>query len=77
MVNSTGKNIYFYIIIKCKKMSTEITVLETMSKAAKPLKSAEIAEMTGIDKKDVDKAIKLLKSEEKIISPKVCYYTVK
>ena len=41
------------------------------------IKAGEIAEITGIDKKDVSKAIKTLKAEEKIISPKNCYYTVK
>ena len=38
--------------------------------------SEEIAEKAGIDKKDVDKAIKELKKEEKIISPKRCFYSV-
>lgn len=54
-------------------MSTENTVIETLVKAGKPLKAGEIAEMTGIDKKDVTKAIKTLKTEDKIFSPKFCY----
>ncbi len=54
-------------------MSTE-KVLQTLKKAGKPLKSAEIAELAGIDKKEVDKAIKSLKAENKITSPKVCFY---
>jgi hypothetical protein len=57
-------------------MSTE-KVLQTLKKSGKAMKSAEIAEAAGIDKKDVDKAIKTLKAEEKIISPKVCYYQAK
>lgn len=52
-------------------------VIETLSKAAKPLRSGEIAELGGLDKKDVDKAIKELKIEEKIFSPKRCFYDVK
>lgn len=52
-------------------------VIETLSKAAKPLRSGEIAELSGLDKKDVDKAIKELKIEEKIFSPKRCFYDVK
>ena len=56
-------------------METKDKVLSTLKEAAKPLKSGEIAEMSGIDKKEVDKAIKKLKVEEKIISPKRCYYT--
>ncbi len=39
-------------------------------------KSGEIAEKLWIDKKEVDKVIKKLKQEWKIISPKRCYYTV-
>ena len=58
-------------------MDTEKIVIETLKKAGKPLKSGEIAEMAGIDKKVVDKAIKALKTEEKIISPKRCYYEAK
>ena len=49
-------------------------VFKVLKEAGKPLKSKEIAEMVGIDKKEVDKAIKILKKEGKIISPKRCYY---
>lgn len=52
-------------------------VLQALKKSGKPMKSADIAEATGIDKKEVDKAIKTLKAEEKIMSPKVCYYQPK
>ena len=54
-------------------MSAE-KVLYTLKKTGKPMKSAEIAEAAGIDKKEVDKAIKSLKAEGKITSPKVCFY---
>jgi len=54
-------------------MSAE-KVLLTLKKSGKPMKSAEIAEVAGIDKKDVDKALKSLKSEGKIFSPKNCFY---
>lgn len=52
-------------------------VFDAMKKAGKALKAGEIAEITGLDKKDVDKAMKELKKEEKIISPKVCYWQAK
>ncbi|HAF30401.1 MAG TPA: MarR family transcriptional regulator [Bacteroidales bacterium] len=52
-------------------------VFDAMKKAAKALKAGEIAEITGLDKKDVDKAMKNLKKEEKIVSPKVCYWQAK
>lgn len=58
-------------------METTEKVLQALVKAGKPMKSGEIAELTGIEKKDVDNAIKKLKKEEKIGSPKVCYYEPK
>jgi len=52
-------------------------VLDAMKKAGKALKAGEIAEITGLDKKDVDKAMNTLKKEDKIVSPKVCYWQPK
>ncbi|ASJ08744.1 MarR family transcriptional regulator [Thermococcus siculi] len=49
-------------------------VFKVLKEAGRPLKSKEIAELAGIDKKEVDKAIKVLKKEGKIVSPKRCYY---
>lgn len=57
-------------------MSTE-KVLATMKAAGKALKAGEIAEASGLDKKEVDKAMKVLKAEGKIESPKVCYWQPK
>ena len=51
-------------------------VIEVLKEAVQPLKSAEIAEKVGIDKKEVDKAIKKLKKTGEVISPKRCYYSV-
>lgn len=55
-------------------MEKEQQVLDVLIASATPLKSAQIAELANLDKKDVDNAIKKLKKEEKIISPKVCFY---
>jgi len=52
-------------------------ILDVFEKTEKPLKSGEIAEITGIDKKEVDKIIKKLKTEEVIYSPKNCFYDLK
>ena len=52
-------------------------IMQTLTVAGKPLKSGEIALTAGIDKAEVDKAIKQLKKEEKIYSPKNCFYDVK
>ncbi|MDI9479846.1 MAG: MarR family transcriptional regulator [Syntrophomonadaceae bacterium] len=58
-------------------MDNEAKVLAAFQQAGKPLKSTEVAELSGLDKKDVDKAIKKLKETEKIHSPKRCYYEPK
>jgi DNA-binding IclR family transcriptional regulator len=57
-------------------MSAE-KLLEVMKAAGKPLKAGEIAETSGLDKKEVDKAMKVLKAEGRIESPKVCYWQPK
>ncbi len=54
----------------------EDKILKTILTAGKPLKAGEIAELSGIDKKEVDKAVKTLKMEEKIFCPKRCFYDV-
>ncbi|NUU98607.1 MarR family transcriptional regulator [Marinitoga sp. 1154] len=58
-------------------MDTIELVVKVLSESKEPLKAGEIAEKAGIDKKEVDKAIKKLKKEEKIESPKRCYYIIK
>ena len=41
------------------------------------MRPGDIAVKAGLDKKDVDKAIKKLKAEEKVFSPKRCFYDVR
>ena len=55
-------------------MDIKDKVLDVLNNSDEPLKGGQIAEISGLDKKDVDQAIKVLKSEEKIISPKRCFY---
>jgi len=50
-------------------------VLEIMRKEGQPLNAGKIAELGGLDRKEVDKAMNQLKKEEKIVSPKRCYWT--
>ena len=52
-------------------------VLDFFEKADKPLSAGQVAEGTGIDRKEVDKIMKTLKQEEKIVSPKRCYWEIK
>lgn len=55
----------------------EITdkVLEIMNKAGEPLNAVKVAELGGLDRKEVDKAMDQLKKAEKIVSPKRCFWS--
>ncbi len=44
-------------------------------KKSEPMRAGAIAEALGEDKKLVEKAMKELKAEEAIISPKRCFYS--
>lgn len=55
-------------------METKELVLKAIENAGKPVKGGEIADATGIDKKEIDKAIKKLVAEGKINSPIRCFY---
>ena len=55
-------------------MDTKEKVLEVMRTEGQPLNAGKIAEVGGLDRKDVDKAMAQLKKEEKIVSPKRCYW---
>lgn len=55
-------------------METKEKVLEAMRNAGEPLNAGKIAEITGLDRKEVDKAMKILKDEGAIVSPKRCYW---
>lgn len=57
-------------------MELKDKVLGALRNAGSPLKSGEIADAVGADKSEVDKAIKVLKKEEAIYSPKRCYYAI-
>ncbi|MEI7787775.1 MAG: MarR family transcriptional regulator [Chlorobiaceae bacterium] len=58
-------------------MSAKITILEVMTKEGTPLNAGRIAELSGLDRKEVDKALKALKDEGLITSPKRCYWEPK
>jgi predicted transcriptional regulator len=58
-------------------METKEKVVETLKAATKPLRAGEIAEIAGLDKKDVEKAINKLKNDGIIHSPIRCCYAVK
>lgn len=53
-------------------METKEKVLQVMREAGEPVNAGKIAELGGIDRKEVDKAMKLLKEEGAIVSPVRC-----
>jgi len=58
-------------------MSAKDMVLEALKSSPEPMKIQDIVQKTGLDKKEVEKAIKELKSEGLIESPKRCFYKAK
>ena len=53
-------------------METKEKVLHVMREAGEPLNAGKIAEISGLDRKEVDKAMKQLKEEGTIVSPVRC-----
>lgn len=54
--------------------ATEL-VLKTMREAGEPLAAGKIAELSGLERKVVDKAMKELKATGAIVSPVRCKWT--
>ncbi|MCF0205358.1 MAG: MarR family transcriptional regulator [Muribaculaceae bacterium] len=52
-------------------------VLNKMKELNAPVNATTLAAETGLDKKDVDKAMAQLKKEEKIFSPMRCKWQAK
>ena len=53
-------------------MEAKEQVLEVMRKAGVPLNAGKVAELSGLDRKVVDKAFAELKKEGAIVSPVRC-----
>ena len=56
-------------------MENKNKVLQVMREASEPLNAGKIAELSGLDRKEVDKAMKELKAEGAIVSPVRCKWT--
>lgn len=52
-------------------------VLETMKESGEPLNAGKITELSGLDRKEVDKAMNKLKKDGLIESPKRCFWQPK
>lgn len=53
-------------------MNEKAIILEAMKKAGEPLNAGKVAELTGLDRKAVDKAFAEMKKDGLIISPVRC-----
>lgn len=53
-------------------MTEKELILDTMKKVGEPLNAGKVAELTGLDRKVVDKAFAQLKKDGSIVSPIRC-----
>ncbi|MBE6929168.1 MAG: transcriptional regulator [Clostridia bacterium] len=53
-------------------MEVKNKVLEVMREAGKPVSAGEVEKLSGLDRKEIDKAFKELKAEGAIVSPVRC-----
>jgi predicted Zn-ribbon and HTH transcriptional regulator len=58
-------------------MENKEKVIKTFRDSEEPLNATKISQISGIEKKEVDKIMKELKKDEIIFSPKRCYYALK
>lgn len=58
-------------------MDAKEVILKAMKKEGEPLNAGKITELTGLDRKVVDKTMEQLKKEGAIISPKRCFWQPK
>ena len=58
-------------------MNSGEMILEAMKKAGVPLSAGKIVELTGLDRKEVDKAMNKLKADGAIVSPIRCCWQPK
>ena len=56
-------------------MTTEDKILSVLKENPQPMSAGQLTEATGIERKEVDKAMKVLKTDGSITSPKRCYWT--
>ena len=74
---------YLIKLVNCKPinqrkiipMEAVELVFKTLQTSDEPLSAGAIAAASKLDRKDVDKAMKALKAEGRIVSPKRCFWT--
>ncbi len=55
-------------------MDVKEKILEVLKKEGEPLSAGKITELSGLERKEVDKAMKVMKEDGSIVSPKRCYW---
>jgi biotin operon repressor len=55
-------------------MEVKEKIVKAFKDAGKPMRPGDVAELAGLEKKDAEKAIKKLKDEGVLFSPKRCFY---
>ncbi len=58
-------------------MDNRKKVIEELAKNPEGLKAGQVADLTGVDKKEVESIFNELKKEDLLVSPKRCFWTVK
>lgn len=58
-------------------MDNKEKVIKAFKDSEEPLNATKVSELSGVEKKEVDKIMKELKNDETIISPKRCYWALK
>ena len=53
-------------------MDIKEQVLKVMKEAGKPVSAGEVEKLSGLDRKDIDKAFQALKKEEALVSHVRC-----
>ena len=55
-------------------MDNKDKVIQAFQTSAKALSASQVAQATGVEKKEVDKIMGALKKEGKLESPKACFW---
>lgn len=58
-------------------MDNKEKVIKAFKNSEEPLNATKVSQISGVDKKEVDKIMKELKKDETIYSPKRCYWSLK
>jgi hypothetical protein len=58
-------------------MTDQEKVIDAFKGSSEPLNAGKVAEISGVDRKAVDKIMEKLKAEGTIVSPKRCFWTLK